>query len=88
MYCLIFIQKNNLCIFVQVSSANSSKLDYDDVSDDEPRLTNNTRKTLLPVEFGGSFGNIVLVLLLPILVIVAKIALKAVMKTIYFSCLQ
>lgn len=74
--------------FVQVPSENSSKLDYDDESDGEPRLINNTRTTVLPVEFGGSFGNIVLALLLPILVIVAKIALKAVMKTIHFSYFQ
>lgn len=69
----------------QVSSGNPSKLDYEDESDSEPHLENNKRTTVLPVEFGGSFGNIVLALLLPILVIVAKIALKAVMNTIHFS---
>lgn len=78
---------NNLCIFVQASSANCSKLYYDNGSDYESFLVKNTRATVLSAEFLESFGNILLTLLMPILVIVAKIALKAVMNTIYFSYL-
>uniref|UniRef100_A0A2S2NHJ1 Lamin-B receptor n=1 Tax=Schizaphis graminum TaxID=13262 RepID=A0A2S2NHJ1_SCHGA len=58
-------------------STTSSRLDYNDESDDEPQLANNTKCKTYPVEFGGLFGNIILTILLPFLVILAKIAIKA-----------
>jgi len=59
-------------------------LDYDDESDDEPRLVNKTGFKTYPVEFGGSFGNIILAISFPILVILEKIAIKTVIKIITF----
>lgn len=55
-----------------------------DESDDEPILLNNTRITTIPVEFGGLFGNLILFLSLPILVILSKIALKTVIIELHY----
>lgn len=66
-------------------STTSSRLEYNDESDDEPQLVNNTKCKTYPVEFGGLFGNIILMILLPLLVILAKIAIKAVIKIFKFN---
>ncbi|XP_060880374.1 delta(14)-sterol reductase LBR isoform X2 [Metopolophium dirhodum] len=58
------------------SSSQRSRLDYNEESDDEIKLSNNITSKTYPVEFGGLFGHIVLTTLLPILVILAKIAIK------------
>lgn len=57
------------------ATSSRSRLDYNEESDDEPKLLNTTIKTY-PVEFGGSFGNIMLTILLPMLIILVKIAIK------------
>jgi len=59
-------------------------LDYNEESEDELELSNNKTSKTYPVEFGGSFGNIILTVLLPILVILAKIAIKTVIKIFQF----
>jgi len=59
-------------------------LDYNEESDDEIKLSNNVTSKTYPKEFGGLFGNIVLTALLPMLVILAKIAIKTVMKIFKF----
>lgn len=64
----------------------SSRLIYDE-SDDEPQLLNNKNIVKLPIEFGGLFGNILLTLLLPILVVLSKIALKTVIILFYYNLL-
>ncbi|CAH1714152.1 unnamed protein product [Aphis gossypii] len=58
-------------------STTSSRIDYNDESDDEPRLVDKTKYKTYPVEFGGLLGNIILTILLPLLVILSKIAIKA-----------
>lgn len=58
------------------SSSPRSRLDYNEESDDEIKLSNNVTSKTYPKEFGGLFGNIVLTALLPMLVILAKIAIK------------
>lgn len=65
-------------------STTSSRINYNDESDEEPRLVTKTRHKTYPVEFGGSFGNILLTILLPLLVILSKIAIKAVIKILKF----
>lgn len=49
-------------------------------SDNELELSNSKKIVTSPIEFGGSFGNFILALLLPILVILSKIAVKTVIK--------
>jgi len=52
----------------------------DDESDDEPQSAYNTRIKTPPKEFGGLFGNIILAITFPIIIILSKIALKTVIK--------
>jgi len=66
------------------SSSARSIFDYNEESDDEPQLSNNITSKTYPVEFGGLFGNIILTALLPILVILTKIAIKTVIKIFRF----
>lgn len=47
-------------------------------------MSKNITSKTHPVEFGGLFGNIILATLLPILVILAKIAIKTVIKIFQF----
>lgn len=61
----------------------SSRLMYDE-SDDELQLINDKKIIKSPIEFGGSFGNIILTIVLPVTVILAKIALKTVIKYFFF----
>lgn len=49
-------------------------------SDNELELSNNKKIVTSSVEFGGSFGNFILAISLPILVILSKIAVKTVIK--------
>lgn len=65
-------------------STTSSRIDYNDESDDEPRLVDKTKYKTYPVEFGGLLGNIILTILLPLLVILSKIAIKAVINIFKF----
>ncbi|CAI6367904.1 unnamed protein product [Macrosiphum euphorbiae] len=58
------------------SSSPRSRLDYNDESDDEIKLSNNITSKTYPVEFGGTFGKIILSALLPIIVVLHKIAIK------------
>jgi len=57
-------------------------VDYNEESDDEPVLAVKTKTD--PAEFGGLFGNIILTLLFPMLVILVKIAIKTVIKIFQF----
>jgi len=59
-------------------------LDYNDESDDEIKLSNNLTSKTYPVEFGGTFGKIILAALLPIIVVLGKIAIKNVIKIFQF----
>ena len=69
-------------------STTLSSLDYNEESDEEPQLVNNIRIGTYPVEFGGLFGNIILTILFPMLVILAKIAIKTVTKSYNFIILK
>lgn len=62
----------------------SSTLIDDEYANYENELLNNRKvnTTETVAEFGGTFGNLLLTITLPILVILAKIALKAVKKFI------
>lgn len=57
-----------------------NKIVYEDGSDEEPKFKNHTKINLSLIEFGGLFGNLILAISLPILVILSKIAIKTVMK--------
>lgn len=84
---LVFIIKiENNFIFLQGSGLTTRSMSSlpNDTSNNDSRLLNNTAITNNDVEFGGSFGNLMLALFLPILVILSKIALKNVMNNIYF----
>jgi len=53
---------------------------YEDESDDEPKFQNYTKNKVSQIEFGGLFGNLILAISFPILVILSKIAIKTVIK--------
>lgn len=47
-----------------------------DESDNKPQLLKNKKIKNPGIEFGGSFGNLILVLFFPLVVILSKIALE------------
>lgn len=80
---------NNLsfvCVYFFQTSAEAvpSRLTYDDDDDDdkgsEYELINDVNAQKLENEFKSSFGNLILSILFPILIILAIIGLKAVSK--------